>query len=267
MVYSIQKEESDPDSSEQIFYGVSRAVPVFAQVASQLIGAIEGGQFPVGSRLPGEQELARRFDVSRPSIREALSCLQFEGYIEPRRGSGTEVVSAVGRVTLQLPSIRENYSLLDTLEARLAIEPLVVRLAALDPDPKALKRLTRILEGMQLAISEPTVHARTDLVVHTALVRVCRNKLLSGISEGLLNQVDDSNYGAARVKAWHDPTLLKQWLEHHETIADAVTKGDTELAESACRAHLVSVVINIVQTANLIEAERLRADTLVRDNT
>ena len=238
--------------------GVTKPIPLFVQVASQLIDAIETGQFPVGSLLPSELSLARTFGVSRPSIREALSCLQFEGYIAPRRGSGTVVISTVARGHTALSGGKgvKKFKYLDLLEARLLIEPSVVGLAASDPDQGALKNLQRIVEGMQLTLSEPEMHAHTDLVVHTALIRVCRNKALVRTAENLLDVSDDSVSRSARDKAWNEKALAQEWLGHHETIARAVMERDPDKAAAASKIHLVSVLLNIETSMSLQGAER-----------
>ena len=45
---------------------------LYRQIAEQLRGLIHGGEYPVGSRLPPERDLALQLKVSRPSVREAL---------------------------------------------------------------------------------------------------------------------------------------------------------------------------------------------------
>src|SRR5579875_222637 len=111
----------DRDDPLEGFPAVDRAAPVFVQVAGHLIKAIEDGRFPVGSRLPTEAQLAEQFGVSRPSVREALSCLQFEGYVTPRQGSRTVITSAVPRSALQHQpggAGKSRFSVADLMEAR-----------------------------------------------------------------------------------------------------------------------------------------------------
>ena len=61
---------------------------VTAVAAEQILAAIRSGDYPLGSKLPSEFELAEQMGVSRPSIREALSALQAMSIIESRPGSG-----------------------------------------------------------------------------------------------------------------------------------------------------------------------------------
>lgn len=262
----IKNHDSDEDSyNSHDLTGVTKPIPLFVQVATQLINAIQTGQFPVGSRLPGEQSLARTFGVSRPSVREALSCLQFEGYIAPRRGSGTAVISTVerGHVAPNDTKGVKKVKYLDLLEARLLVEPLVVGLAASDPDPGALENLQRIVTGMQLTLSEPEMHAHTDLVVHTALIRVCRNKVLVKTAETFLKVNDDNVSRSARDNAWNDKLLPQEWLGHHETIANAVMERNPDKATAASKIHLVSVLLNIETSMSLQDAERERVSKMI----
>jgi DNA-binding FadR family transcriptional regulator len=59
---------------------------LYRQIADQLRGLIEHGEFPVGTRLPPERDLATQLGVSRPSVREALIALEVEGLVEVRLG-------------------------------------------------------------------------------------------------------------------------------------------------------------------------------------
>jgi DNA-binding FadR family transcriptional regulator len=247
------------------FGAVARSLPVFVQVANQLIGAITDGRFPVGARLPSEQQLAAQFGVSRPSIREALSCLQFEGYLAPRQGSRTVVTSAVPRSAVQgrpAPAPRPAFSIADLFEARLTLEPQTIALAAADPDPKALAAVRQILAGMKLALSEPGLHPRTDLEVHTALVRVCRNPLLTEATERLLRLGDNDLSRRARDGIWEERSLPWEWLGHHEEMAVAVMERDPAHAAAICRQHLHSVLTSVAASPRISAADRDRLTAL-----
>jgi GntR family transcriptional repressor for pyruvate dehydrogenase complex len=56
------------------------------QIAQQLREAIVSGKFKIGDRLPTEDELAQRYDVSRPTVREALKRLAAQNLVRSRRG-------------------------------------------------------------------------------------------------------------------------------------------------------------------------------------
>ena len=66
---------------------------LYRQIADQIRALIKSGEFPAGSRLPPERDLARQLGVSRPSVREALIALEVEGMVEVRIGSGIYVLA------------------------------------------------------------------------------------------------------------------------------------------------------------------------------
>jgi len=67
--------------------------PLYLQVVRALRDEIIRGVFPVGSQLPPEDELRKRFSVSRYTVREALRRLREDSLVSSRQGSGTTVVS------------------------------------------------------------------------------------------------------------------------------------------------------------------------------
>ena len=66
--------------------------PLYIQVARALKADIVSGEFPVGSQLPTEDELCKRFSVSRYTVREALRLLRDDGLVSSRQGAGTIVI-------------------------------------------------------------------------------------------------------------------------------------------------------------------------------
>ena len=61
---------------------------LYRQIAGQIAALIDNGEFPAGSRLPAERELATLLGVSRTSVREAIISLEIAGRVEVRVGTG-----------------------------------------------------------------------------------------------------------------------------------------------------------------------------------
>lgn len=77
---------------EQGYVAAKRSRPLLADVVrAELSKAIISGEFPPGSKLPNEEQLRERFDVSRITLREAVQGLIQDGYVVRRQGSGTYV--------------------------------------------------------------------------------------------------------------------------------------------------------------------------------
>ena len=67
---------------------------LYQQIARQIAAAIAAGRYAPGDKLPSERELADDFGVSRPTIRDAMIALEFQGLVEARQGSGVYVNAA-----------------------------------------------------------------------------------------------------------------------------------------------------------------------------
>ena len=78
----------------------SVAAPLYAQIARRLRAQIQAGAYAAGSKIPSEHELAARFQVGRPTVRQATQLLVEERVLERRRGSGTYVSRAPREVDL-----------------------------------------------------------------------------------------------------------------------------------------------------------------------
>src|SRR5258707_9161963 len=103
------------------------ALPLSAQVESILAASIADGTFPPGSRLPNEEELVKRYGVSRTSIRQTIQNLVRRGLIEIRRGKGTFVLQP--KITAELTElsgfVEDMQSLGRQASARLLDKPIV----------------------------------------------------------------------------------------------------------------------------------------------
>ncbi|HBP64409.1 MAG TPA: GntR family transcriptional regulator, partial [Desulfosporosinus sp.] len=68
-----------------------RTKKIYEQIVEQIGILVADGKLKPGDRLPSERELVERFQVSRASIREAISALELMGLIEVRAGEGTYI--------------------------------------------------------------------------------------------------------------------------------------------------------------------------------
>jgi DNA-binding GntR family transcriptional regulator len=66
-------------------------MPIYEDIARDLLEAIHRGQYPIGGLIPTELELAARYDVSRQTVRAAMRRLTELGAVSRRKGSGTRV--------------------------------------------------------------------------------------------------------------------------------------------------------------------------------
>ena len=67
-------------------------IQLYDEVVSQVKEEIKKGNLKSGEKLPSEQEMAKMFNVSRSTIREALTILRVEGIVETKKGVGTIIL-------------------------------------------------------------------------------------------------------------------------------------------------------------------------------
>ena len=100
------------------------------QIASILRDRVMSGDLVPGARLPGEQQLAEAFEVSRTVVREAIARLRVDGLITSRQGLGTFVADNLAAPRLDADSLQGNKRVAFVFELRSIMEPDIVGLAA-----------------------------------------------------------------------------------------------------------------------------------------
>ncbi len=162
---------------------------LYQQIADRVRSLIQDGQFPAGSRLPAERELAQQLGVSRPSLREALIALEIAGNVEIRMGSGIYVTAESEKRSLSHgASIGE--SPLEIMQAREMVEGSVVVTACARMTPETLAELRATIDAMKVNVDAGRKAIELDRQFHlliaeqsgnSVLVRIVRDLLTSGI--------------------------------------------------------------------------------------
>jgi len=157
------------------------------QIAESIRGAIADGSLKADDRLPTEEELARRFEVSRPTIREALKRLAAQNLIRSRRGptggnfvnrpDQGEAGSMLATASALLVGLGE-FEMPDVLEARYELEVICARLAAERREQAELAAMAaEISLQTDTALSDEDFCA-SDVRFHRALVDATHNPVI-----------------------------------------------------------------------------------------
>lgn len=161
-------------------------VPKTAEVvANALRRQIVRGEIPEGAALPSESLLMEHFGVSRPSLREALRILESERLITVRRGAhggarACRPTVSVAADYLGLLMQMDKVPLADVYVARVAIEPISVRMLAASPDrASAVGELRRLLREEELAADDAGAYYEATIRFHQRLVALSGNKTLA----------------------------------------------------------------------------------------
>jgi DNA-binding FadR family transcriptional regulator len=215
---------------------------VSKQIAEKIRDSIVDGRLQADDRLPTEAELARQFEVSRPTVREALKRLAAQNLIRSRRGptggtfvnrpSQEEIGAHLTTATTLMVTLGE-FDLNDIAEARLELELLCVRLAAERRDDGHLERMAAEIERQKdPAISDETFCA-SDVGFHRALVDASRNPVLQFAMYAVIEALQPlENMIIFRFRERH------RIVEQHQRILDALRAQDADAAAAAVAAQM-----------------------------
>lgn len=208
---------------------------LYRQIADQLGGLIRAGEFPVGSRLPPERDLAAQLGVSRPSVREALIALEVEGLVEVRMGSGIYVLAL--EPAASAPQLDAAFGPFEIIRARQVVECELAALAARRMDAAQLAGLHEALALMAEDVAQGQPPIRGDRLFHLRIAEAADNgPLLRTVTE----LFDERNNPLFEQLGQHFETV-PTWrlaLAEHQAVIAAIAAGDADAARAAMLAHL-----------------------------
>jgi DNA-binding FadR family transcriptional regulator len=223
-----------------------RSSDSFTEAVAQLRTLLDADLAGSG-RLPPERVLAGEIGVSRRAVRQALDLLEAEGRISRQQGRGTFVCDPRAHTYDLARELAKLTNPVDTLEARMAIEPSQARLAALRATPGDIDKLFEAAEASRKA-RDPSSYEKADAAFHRRIAIAARNPLLITVFDAILNVASDGKWRHGRETA-HCINNQATYAAAHRRIAAAVAERNPVLAEEAMRAHLSKVQQQLIEHA------------------
>jgi len=216
---------------------------LFWGIVELIEASINAGQYPVGSRLPPERELATQFNVSRPTIREAIIALEVRGKVEVKTISGVYVLAA-SKSNHNLQQINA----FEVTQARALVEGEVAALSAASISTDELDALEQTLIDME----EGGDMQAADQTFHNIIAGSTRNEAMHNLVENLWSLRTSSK----EIVNDYDSVCSKdnaKTIAEHRAIFNALKLGDATKARTAMHNHF-NRLIN-----TLFDAEEARA--------
>jgi len=214
------------------------------RLARQIRGSIQGGDYRRGDRLPPISEMAKRFAVGQPAIREALKKLEAMGVVEIRHGSGVYVTRSEEFLLLASPDYAGKVTkklLLDLIRARMPIELQSVADAVKNATPERLLEMRRLLSTAGQNIGNDETLNSVNMGFHREIALASGNtvtaQLLTVLHE-LFAEEQRLILGIGSREKDH---------AEHLAILEAVELRDEALAVSRMRTHLEGVQTGILR--------------------
>jgi GntR family transcriptional regulator, transcriptional repressor for pyruvate dehydrogenase complex len=220
--------------------GSARVGRASEDVASQILDAFYAEGLKPGEWLGTESELAERFNVSRVTIRDAVSALSARGLIEVRVGArgGLRVATSdparlldAFSIQLQLMGLTRD----ELFEAMLAIEPVTASLAAERATEAQIATLRSLVEQSRECLDDAAQFTSLAVSFHQTLAATSNNRALQA-SLGALRSTQLEHLGPRTTRS-----IAERVARIHTSILHAVAAHDPALARARMLDHLAAV--------------------------
>jgi DNA-binding GntR family transcriptional regulator len=202
------------------------------KLTAELREAIVIGKIPQGSKI-SEPELAKKYDVNRGPLREAIRRLEGVGLVQHTPHAGVRVV------TLNAIELTEIY------QVREALEGMATRLAATNMSDDEIDSLKQLLdkheESIKRSHGKEYFQQEGDFDFHYRIIKGSKNLYL-------INQLCSDLYHLVRMYRYRSSRISERparALAEHKNIVTAIEQHDGELAEMLMRRHISTARKNI----------------------
>jgi GntR family transcriptional repressor for pyruvate dehydrogenase complex len=214
-------------------------------LALRIKGLIEAEGYVPGDRLPPIAEMASRFGVGAPTLREAIKKLETLGAVVVKHGSGVYVGERPNPLFVPnsaLAGAPSRKTLLDLVEARLPVELATVALAARNASPDDLARMAALLDHAGAHLGEDDILNATNMAFHRAIAEASGNGVLAQLLDVLTRLFQGEQRAILDIFGSRE-------RDHREHVGllEALRARDEALATERMRAHLDGVRAALVQ--------------------
>lgn len=204
-------------------------------VVNEIISLIQKGELKPGDKLPPENEFAEKLGVSRGILREALTILQFQGFIsrKPKDGTYIRELEEYEKASTSVIESLKNATYMDLLELREALELRTVELAVERGKDSDIKEIEEYIDSVN---PEDENYSIADYNFHLKIAELSKNLLLINFIEsyyGLIRELGE--------KSDKNIERKQEIIREHKALIAAIANRDKEGAREALRFHLRKV--------------------------
>lgn len=232
---------------------------LYLSAVSQIAEAISRGRWNPRDKLPSERELAQIFNISRSSVRQALTALESVGVIYKKVGVGSFVTAGALEVISQkiISELVTEGDPMMLVEARQVLEPGIAKLAAQYRDDEDLARLEAALHRMELSDHDNPSAADfidADIDFHLAIALASHNPLLIRLFEEVTDRM--------RHRVWLKAAIpvvsrrAQQYQAQHRSLYESIRNKEVAKARRVMADHLRNIRANLI-SFSAITTERL----------
>jgi len=213
------------------------------KLAQRIRAMIQKGEYQQGDRLPPIMEMAKRFGVGHPTIREALKKLETMGFVEIRHGSGVYVSRSEEVLVLASPDYGGTVTkklLLDLINARMPLEVMSVAEAVKHGTLEDLVEMRRLLTTAGQNLTNDVVLNEVNMGFHRQIALASGNTVLLQLLDVLHDLFTDEQRLILGIFGSRERDH-----KEHLAILDALDRRDEKKGTELMRKHLQGVADSI----------------------
>jgi GntR family transcriptional repressor for pyruvate dehydrogenase complex len=208
------------------------------QVFDQLRELVFRGELKPGQQIMPERELATQLNVSRTSVRDAITKMVAMGLLEQRQGQGTFVRLPADRQNpLAVAMETQEASLANLLEVRMGLECAAAAYAARRATDQDLRFLEKSIEEMQAEVASGRLGTEADVAFHMAISYASKNPLQVYIMKNFYDYLFFS-IRENLSQLYERPGNIQTIIDQHQAIFQAIRSHDHQQAFSAMQRHI-----------------------------
>ncbi len=210
------------------------------EIVEQIEQYIKEGLLKPKEKLPPERDLARKFEVSRSSVREALNILEAAGLTESIQGAGTFVRSVGDDILKGVDGLLVKDSRLtwELMEVRKTLEVWATEKAATNADEESIQMVEEAYKEMKRVYNKPNYGEFEDAEFHLSVIRASKNTVLYHMMISIFSLLKETVKVGREYVMKVKNLSKKELLLEHKAVLDAIKQKNPTLAKENIIKHL-----------------------------
>ncbi|MGC8502983.1 FadR/GntR family transcriptional regulator [Desulfurella sp.] len=220
-----------------------RQKKISEEIVYQIEFYIKDGYLKPNEKLPSERDLAKMFEVSRSSVREALNILEAKGLIESIQGDGTFIKSVGEDILKGIDNllVKDPRLTWELMEIRKTLEVWAVEMAAKNADEESKKYVSEAYLELEKISSKSNSGEYEDAEFHLSIIRASKNTVLYHMMMSIFNLLKDTVKVGREYVTKIKGLSKRELLLEHKAVLDAILQNDPFLAKQSMSKHLAFI--------------------------
>lgn len=213
----------------------SRRISISLQIQQTLQERILNNTYKIDEYLPSEAVLCEEFDVSRTTIRDAVSGLVEKGLVLRQQGKGILVIDNTDSVfthSMRNMMLLGNYSGREFFETREMMDCQMVYFASKRATKQQIEELLGCIQRMESITDNTDEYVANDMEFHNMIARASGNKLLIAVYDAMMPMLEEVVKWVVVNGGKVEPTM-----RCHRKIYECIQKRDSDGAKREMKDH------------------------------